>query len=649
MRKFINRFFILISFLVLGFTGCKNNAGGTFTGGNKQPLTIDIATNENLKIFNTSDANSRTIVADAYKIGSAGDTLYFYLYGNAQSGQELAPKIVTVTSSDGIHGKVTLDIDCYNWELTLVACETDGLSTEAEILADAVLIGYANVDMMFTNEIKFTLSPKGLTKKGTVKLDLSLDGDWPIPEGYVAKANIFQLKDGEPLTGVEQTIADMAASPTTNSFGTAGNYTANGMELDPGTYSFQVSFEKAGENRKYYYNDTLIILPGKELAQAVVIPNLLGTKPAAPSDFAVEYDSNSEDEDYMDFYTAHFTWDGTAVNNEMNFAIDLIEIADDVTTLPATWDNSAWESISKNKEWTFDYLHDVRNDPLWKEGSLFANNSEIYLYLELGKRYFARISSENNAGKSDYVYVTLPANYTSINRYRIKYNLQGGTWDEGTTSTNPKITYHGQITGAPYEIIVPNAETPAANNPKLTNGASDWYYWTKGLGGEKYPVIDDDYSKPEDYQGFANLDLYAVYKREGDVEVYNDKNYDIAEAYVAGFAIAAGNISKTSTNTFSKADGEGTAPDTTTTLSLTLPTPATDTDPTWLYDKVSLTITYAGKTYFDESLVGEARGTPNTFTIPLQNFPTGYVYNCLLTARYQKTTVSYPFTIYITD
>ena len=184
---------------------------------------------QNLKIFNTSDANSRTIVADAYKIGSEGDTLYFYLYGNAQSGQELTPKIVTVTSSDGIHGKVTLDIDCYNWELTLVACETDGLSTEAQILADAVLIGYANVDMMFTNEIKFTLSPKGLTKKGTVKLDLSLDGDWPIPEGYVAKANIFQLKDGEPLTGVEQTIADMAASPTTNSFGTAGNYTANGI------------------------------------------------------------------------------------------------------------------------------------------------------------------------------------------------------------------------------------------------------------------------------------------------------------------------------------------------------------------------------------------------------------------------------------
>ena len=64
---------------------------------------------------------------------------------------------------------------------------------------------------------------------------------------------------------------------------------------------------------------------------------------------------------------------------------------------------------------------------------------------------------------------------------------------------------------------------------------------------------------------------------------------------------------------------------------------------------VSLKISYAGRTYFNKEEVGGDRATGNTFTIPLANLPTGYVYNCLITARYQMTTVSYPFTIYLTD
>ena len=170
--------FILIVLLTVAFISCKGSATGSFTGSDKTPLTISITSNENIKLFNTTQNASRTIVADAFTTGSG---LTFYLWGTAQTGQPLNPKEVTVTpdkisetENDPYNGKVILDIDSYNWELTLAACKTAGLTTEQAILEDAVLIGYGNVDMNFTNNINFTLSPKGLAKTGTVDLDMVL-------------------------------------------------------------------------------------------------------------------------------------------------------------------------------------------------------------------------------------------------------------------------------------------------------------------------------------------------------------------------------------------------------------------------------------------------------------------------------------------
>ena len=118
---------MLISLLIVGMTACKGNADGTFTGSDKTPLNITIAANESIT-FTKTQRSSRTIVAEPFE---ANNTLTFYLWGKAQSGQELHPKTVTVTSTDGITGKVILDIDCYNWSLTLAACETADLPTAA--------------------------------------------------------------------------------------------------------------------------------------------------------------------------------------------------------------------------------------------------------------------------------------------------------------------------------------------------------------------------------------------------------------------------------------------------------------------------------------------------------------------------------------
>ena len=703
-----NYLFVLISVLAITMISCKNSSSGTYTGSDKQPLNITIAQNEMIKFTKTS--GSRTIVAAPFSVNADTETgepgLTFYLWGTAQSGQTLDPKNVTVTSDDGIVGKVVLDIDCYNWSLTLAACASNDLPaadpTPEQVLTKAVLVGYGNVDMMFTNSIKFTLTPKGLSKTGNVDLTLQLEAGMVIPDGYVANAYIYDITTGLPVAeGLSQTIS---------SFTTASNYTANGKNIAPGSYSFQVEFTKpAGvgevqELRKYVWNDTIIILPGKTVKETIVIPNLIGSKPVAPSNFKVQFNKyqdgdnlvdEAEESKYPGFYAVHFSWDGSAVKTEMNFALQLAELKDTTEVTTAVTNDTEfvkyWKVDGKtNAEYTFDYLNDIRaNQRFYKGGSLFANNKWVDVYLELGKRYIARLYSENNAGYSPtatYLIIDTSTEdewvsglpeaekdhvLNTLNRFRVKYYTQGGTWNVGedhgseVAGTNDKIVYWSQ-SNTSYTVLEPKSSSTndddekigTVNAPYLYKGPADWIYWIQDLStSKKYDYPDDD-SVPDPYvappyTGFKNLNLYASYSREGNIEIYNDKTYDILQAWVNAFGMT-GTVSKTATNNVAKGSAPATPEEgvtylsgaATTKVSVTVP----DTVPnTWKYDKVSFKITYAGMTYFNDEQVGAANNSPNEFTITLQNLPTGYVYNCLLTAQYQMTTVSYPFTVYLTD
>lgn len=706
---------MLIGVLIAVIAACKGSTNGTFTGSDKQPLNITIAQNESIKFEKTS-RSARTIVAAPF---SAKTDLTFYLWGTAQSGQTLAPKTVTVTSEDGVIGKVVLDIDCYNWSLTLAACATADLPgnnpTEAQVLEKAVLIGYGNVDMMFTNSIKFTLTPKGLSKTGGVNLTIKLEDGMSIPNGYDVTAYIYDITTGLPIKSSDAAVISQALNKTELSSSSGTAYTANGKQIKPGTYSFQVEFTKPvgddgiQELRKYVWNDTIIILPGKTVAEIITIPNLIGTKPISPSSFKVQFNKymdstdtlqdEPEETSYPGFYVAHFSWDGTAVKTEMNFALQLAELADDVEVANAVTNETEfvkyWGVAGKtNAEYSFDYLNDIRgNQRFYKGGSLFANNDWVDIYLELGKRYIARLYSENNAGYSETpTYLIIDTSTTdgwesglstaevgntlkTINRYRVKYYTQGGVWNIGedhgeeAAGSNDKIVYWSQ-SSASYPVIEPRSSGINADKekigtsalPYLYKGPADWIYWIQDLStGKKYDYPDDDsvpnpYVAPA-YAGFKNLNLYASYSREGDIEIYNDKTYDILQAWVNAFGITgseSGGVSKVSTNNVSK----GAAPATpeagvsylngaaTTSVSVKVPDTVKNK---WKYDKVSFKISYAGMTYFNEEKVGAANNSPTEFTVTLANLPTGYVYNCLLTAQYQMTTVSYPFTVYLTD
>ena len=677
---------LFITLFIVMMTACKPTTNASFIGSDKQPLNITIAQNEMIK-FEKTERSARTIVADPF---SAKTDLTFYLWGKAQSGQDLAPKTVTVTSDDGIVGKVILDIDCYNWSLTLAACDSTDLPsaagsalTEAEVLEKAVLIGYGNVDMMFTNQIKFTLTPKGLSKTGDVALTLKLEAGTSIPEGYVATAYIYDITTGDEIKSSESTPASLSQILDIDDLldAAGASFTANDKDINPGTYRFQVEFVKANENRKYVWNDTLIILPGKTVEKTIVIPNLVGTVPAAPADFKVEFNkyinnlgtetTEAEEATYPGFYVAHFTWDGDDVTTEMNFAMQIAEVADTLSVTEAVNDATKFEAIfgsteaaapdptKANAKYTFNYLNDIRaNTRFYKGGSLFANSEYVDVYLELGKRYVARLYSENNAGYSttaaylEIEPVESGAALNTINRFRVKYVTQGGTWNNGADkgsepsgSNRDKIVYWSQ-SDQTYAVLNPIQDSTThlgtASNPYLYNGPADWIYWIQELvTGTKYPDDTVTPYAPQAYAGFKNLTLYAAYSREGDVEIYNDITYDILQNWVEAFGMT-GTVSKVSTNNVSKGtDLSGAA---TTDVSVTLPAANT-----WKYDKVGFSITYGGRTYFNDEQVGAAAGSPNTFEIALGNLPTGYVYNCLITAQYQMTTVSYPFTIYLTD
>lgn len=93
---------------------------------------------------------------------------------------------------------------------------------------------------------------------------------------------------------------------------------------------------------------------------------------------------------------------------------------------------------------------EILSDPKWVSGSLYSNNTTLTVWLPLGKEYIARIAAVNKTGASDWCYLSLKNTVDedtadvsidssakafegpTINKFYIKYNLQGGDTDSAT-------------------------------------------------------------------------------------------------------------------------------------------------------------------------------------------------------------------------
>lgn len=655
-RKSIFAFFAICAAMI--FASCSNivDANVSSSSEDKNTLNIEVTNYDEVVTQASKSANraSRTIIPDSFD----SDGVDFYLYGTNTSGGTFGPEKVTFKgNTDATGGAASKTVGTINipansavWEFTLVAVAPQGATapTEATLKDNAVLIGYSSMDMLNGDTAKFTLSPDGLTKKAEIAMKLYTD-NWELPAGFTAKAGIYLLTTGADAgADATPTEKDVAFTATSIDAEHAVDYAI--ASFTPGTYLFKVTFEKTGSNKKFYWSDVLVVLPGKTIENVVGIPNIIGEKPKAPTAFKAGYVENSEDK-YSGWYTTAFEWERGS-KNENNFEIEVLEFNDADTVTPPTSDDE-WTTALTTAGTSVTYDSKFSSEANYESGSLLSGNTKAQLRLELGKRYFARIRAVNDAEESAWTLVDLtaaPAEPTgtqkftgnTINRYRLTYFMNGGTYyadktaaDAGTGgSTADKVSYHCEdsATGTPI--------TKADETPIIKKNTYTWSYWSKDATSETASRYNEPGTAPANYTGYKNLDLYAMFTTDASVAIFDKKSLEIQDGWIT---VAT----------------PGTLTGKTATIDV-----ATETEVKWTftpgevknaegnkienfaYDKVNFTVTKGGTTFEAKSADDVSATKAAEFTMSLSDLPSGR-YQVMFTAHYGATTVSYPITTII--
>ena len=659
-RKSIFAFFAICAAMI--FASCSNivDANVSSSSEDKNTLNIEVTNYDEVVTQASKSANhaSRTIIPDSFD----SDGVDFYLYGTNTSGGTFGPEKVTFKGNTDAAaaggaasktvGTISIPANSAVWEFTLAALATGATAPtdETNLKNDAVLIGYSSMDMLNGDTAKFTLSPDGLTKEAKIAMKLYTEG-WTFPTtGFTAKAGIYLLTTGADAgadaTPTEQTVAFAATSiDETN----AVDYAIDSFA--PGTYLFKVTFEKTGLPKKFYWSDVLVVLPGKTIDNAVGIPNIIGEKPAAPTVFKAGYVENSEDK-FSGWYTTAFEW-VRGSKNENNFEIEVLEFNDAATVTPPADADAGWTTaLAAGKSVTYDSKFSEAAN--YESGSLLSGNTKAQLRLELGKRYFARIRAVNDAEESDWKLVdlaTAPAEpaetkaFTgnTINRYRLTYFMNGGTYyaDKATAdadtagtggSTADIVSYHCEDSTTGTEII------KADGTPIIKKNTYTWSYWSKDATSETLSRYNAPGTAPENYKGYKNLDLYAMFTTDASVAIFDKKSLEIQDGWIT-----------VDTGTLTGKTAEiDVATETEVKWTFT-PGDVNDADGNkiegFAYDKVNFTVTKGGTIF--EAKSADNVGVATDFTMSLSNLPLG-IYQVMFTAHCGTTTVSYPITTIIT-
>lgn len=641
--------------LLLGLAGCQNSLEGDSVSGDGieglRTLTVEIKNYSEFVEESSVQANrfapARSIMPDAF---TTADTLSYYLYGKASNGETKEWTEVTVTG-----GKFTLDVEPYNWNLTLaVTADAATKITEADDLAavkgKAVLIGYAAVDLTrHANSASFTLKPDGLTTPGKVKLTTSLEGNWTIPDNIESvRLGIYNFTKGTVVNYSDDSSTVVTVTKSAGTIAFPSTFGDDQKNIAPGTYTFKVEFLNAKDECEAEWSDSLVILPGKTNKTAVSVPNVTGTAPAAATAFTASYVAGTEDST-PGFYDVKFEWDGTACVNERNFEIDLLEVTGSTVAAIPT-DDTTWDSaVTDSGKTAVTYGSKVISDPFYVEGSLLANNTSLTMKLPLGKAYVARIRAVNRAGSSDNAYVTVGTGKgtgtvfegTFINLFRIRYNLQGGTYTPatGTAQTTPIVDY------ASKEIAyrVPDTSDAATTNTLVKNSLS-WTKWKKADNTYVDTTATPKYSGPE------NIDLYACYTTDADVDIFDAADYKLDASWIT---VGKNNVALTGTDpSYTVSVSKAAALETNGDLTWRITVADSGAEPitgTFAYDSVKIEVSAAGINRYTQIKADVAVGTPATFTQTGAKLLESGTYNVMITATEGTTTVTLPVVLTITD
>lgn len=657
-RKSIFAFFAISAAMI--FASCSNltDANVSSSSEDKNTLNIEVTNYDEVVTQASKSANraSRTIIPDSFD----SDGVDFYLYGTNTSGGTFGPEKVTFTgkteaaggAASKTVGTINIPANSAVWEFTLVAVATGATAPtdETNLKNDAVLIGYSSMDMLNGDTAKFTLSPDGLTKEAAIAMKLYTDG-WTLSADFTAKAGIYLLTTGADAgTDAAKTEKEVKFTDTTKDEANAVDYAI--ASFTPGTYLFKVTFENTNSNKKFYWSDVLVVLPGKTIDNVVGIPNIIGTAPTAPTAFKAGYVEKSEDK-FSGWYTTAFEWERGS-KNENNFEIEVLEFNDAAAVTPPADADAAWTTaLADGKSVTYDSKFSEAAN--YESGSLLSGNTKAQLRLELGKRYFARIRAVNDAGESAWTLVALAAapaeptgtkafTGTTINRYRLTYFMNGGTYfddktkaDAGTDgSTADRVSYHCEDSATGTEII--KADGTPDETPIIKKNTYTWSYWSKDATSETASRYNEPGVAPANYTGYKNLDLYAMFAADADVAIFDKKSLDIQDGWIALDTVPlTGKTAEIEVTTQTEVKWTFT------------PGEVNDAEgkkiENFAYDKVNFTVTKGGTTF--EAKSADKVGAATEFTMSLSNLPSG-IYQVMFTAHYGTTTVSYPITTTIT-
>ena len=533
-------------------------------------ITINVSSSSEIIKFNTQTV-ARTIAPEAIDGTSGGK---FYIWGkNTISKAEFVPKEIEFSATAGTNGKkgtVTKLFERSSYELYLAfVLDNSGMDevSESNIKKYAALMANTDVDLRYNEKVYFYLTPnKDSPLGGKVSLKVYADGWNPADfSDYTMKIGLYSLDDLETskadvtsMNGVLSATLPPADIPDSANWVTPTTVPA-------GTYEFRVDFKKG--DKTYSASEDIIVLANQTTEGEFPIPDIIGKKPKAPTNFSAAFLDPSTSLENATFYNVALFWDGTNIINESNFELEIFEypatapkegvlptddedwndLKTDISAKVITYDNKGTEDGSKIK-W-------IGSDKctIYYEGDLNKNSTYVVMQVLLGSRYAARIRAVNDAGESDWCYVTLtdnidaipteikesasyvafPADSKTINRYKLRYNLNGGKEMkyadtklvdlEAADTKIDLVTFHS-YTGTSVAIVTPERSIPQTTpeNGKYIvteyNGNFDyWQYWYNGDS----PYTKDVDGKPvnDAYNDFKNLTLTASYISASDMDV----------------------------------------------------------------------------------------------------------------------------------
>ena len=500
------------------------------------------------------------------------------------------------------------------WDLTLEAYDSaDNLILKGRTIQD--LSNGASAP------ITFTLSEKGVDTKGDVTLEGTYTDLTPSVVDYTI-SGLYDIHTGELVTGTTENQEENAG---------IFSYSTTTLTLAPGEYIFKVQLMGYGEDGAIggdddvqygVWSDVVKVAPGRTTEKTdIAIPeSVLGSLPADPEDLMAYLVDDSENND--ETYKVNLKWTDNS-NNETHFLIKVYEYSD----------------------------KDTKIDDVVAEYKVLSSITETQIDLKLGKLYDVTIEAVNRLGSSTvvnrvtataaetgetaYEFTSDDANYR-INRFKITYDLDGGSYDDGTITTqNNVVDYHTY--GATPVTLPQNG----VDSVTIKNGENPLQNWVKS--DDSSAVTDADGVTPGiQYDGFANLAVTAVYDLSYEFEVTLPE-YAKYELPAGNISVVFGGDAQTITanaiaDAFDVSTGNGGNKDIVLTIAET-----NATDATIEYDEFKVILVGGNKT---SSLPIDLNG--NTYTINTKNLESGnYIMVAIAKAKDTNDWYSYSFSFTI--